>query len=59
MGKFEVFKDGNDEWRFNLKASNGEVVATSEGYSSKQACLNGIESVKKSAQEALVEERET
>lgn len=57
MGKFEIFEDERGEWRFNLKASNGEVVATSEGYSSKQACLNGVEAVKRAASDALVEER--
>lgn len=50
LGKFELFRSDNGEWRFNLKAGNGEVIAISEGYSSKDAALNGIESVKKNAQ---------
>lgn len=58
MSKFEIFEDARGEWRFNLKASNGEVIATSEGYSSKQACLSGIEAVKRAAVEALIEERQ-
>ena len=58
MSKFEVYKDARGEWRFNLKAENGEVIAVSEGYSSKQACMNGIEAVRDSAKEALVEEIE-
>lgn len=58
MGKFEIFQDVKGEWRFNLKAGNGEVIAVSEGYSSKQACMNGIRSVRENAVEALVEERE-
>lgn len=57
MSKFEIFQDDRGEWRFNLKASNGEVVAVSEGYSSKQSCLNGVEAVRNAAKEALVEER--
>ena len=37
--------------KFNLKASNGEVILTSEGYTTKAACLNGVDSVKKNAVE--------
>jgi uncharacterized protein YegP (UPF0339 family) len=54
--KFEVYKDKAGEYRFRLKAGNGEVIASGEGYSSKQACLGGIESVKKNASEAPIEE---
>ena len=54
--KFEVYKDKRGEFRFRLKAANGEVIATGEGYSSKQGCLNGIESIKKNAPEAEVVE---
>ncbi|MCX7678266.1 MAG: YegP family protein [Spirochaetes bacterium] len=56
--KFEVYKDNKGEWRFRLKAANGEVIAVGEGYSSKAACLNGIESVKKNAPEAEIVEIE-
>lgn len=49
MSKFELFKDKNKEWRWNLKASNGEVIATSEGYSSESAARKGIKSVRKNA----------
>ena len=45
-GVFEVYKDKADEYRFRLKASNGQTVLSSEGYSAKAGCLNGIESVK-------------
>ena len=55
-GKFEVYKDKKGEFRFRLKASNGQVIATGEGYSSKAACLNGIESIKKNAPKAKIEE---
>ena len=53
-GKFEVYQDKRGEFRFRLKASNGQVIATGEGYSSKAGCLNGIESIKKNALEAEV-----
>lgn len=55
--KFEVYADKAGEYRFRLKATNGQVIAISEGYSAKAGCLNGIESVKKNAPEAdIVEE---
>ena len=53
-GKFEVWVDKAGEYRFKLKAPNGEVIATGEGYSSKAACMNGIESVKKNAAKAKI-----
>lgn len=52
--KFEIFKDKGGQFRFNLKAANGEVIASSEGYSSKASAQSGIESVKKSAGDAAV-----
>jgi len=56
--KFEVYEDKAGEFRFRLKARNGEVIATSEGYKAKAGALNGIESVKKNAPEAEVEKVE-
>ena len=56
--KFEVFTDKAGEFRFRLKAKNGEIIATSEGYKTKPSCLNGIESVKKNAPEAPIEKLE-
>ena len=50
--KFEMYKDKAGEYRFRLKARNGEVIAVSEGYTSKAGCENGIASVKKNAPEA-------
>ena len=47
MGKFVVTIRKNGEFQFNLKATNGQVILTSEGYTTKAACLNGIESVRK------------
>jgi uncharacterized protein len=52
--KFEIFKDKGGEFRFNLKAGNGEVIASSEGYASKASAQHGIESVKKNAADAVV-----
>ena len=54
--KFEMYKDKAGEYRFRLKARNGEVIAVSEGYASKAGCENGIASVKKNAPEAEVVE---
>lgn len=55
--KFEMYTDKAGEFRFRLKATNGQIIATSEGYKAKASCLNGIESVKKNAPEAeIVEE---
>lgn len=48
-GKFEVYKDKAGEHRFRLKAGNGEVILTSQGYNDKAGCENGIESVKRNS----------
>lgn len=55
--KFEVYVDKAGEFRFRLKARNGEIIAVPEGYKAKASCLNGIESVRKNAPEAPVEEK--
>ena len=52
--KFEMYQDKAGEYRFRLKARNGEIIAVSEGYVAKASCLNGIESVRKNAVEAEV-----
>lgn len=57
MGKFEIKKTKNDGFMFNLKAGNGEVIATSETYNSLDACKNGINSVITNAPEAPVEDQ--
>jgi uncharacterized protein YegP (UPF0339 family) len=54
--KFEMYQDKAGEFRFRLKATNGQVIAVSEGYKAIASCLNGIESVKKNAPEAQVVE---
>ena len=51
MGKFVITKRTNGEFQFNLKAGNGQTILTSEGYTTKAACTNGIESVKTNAQD--------
>lgn len=48
-GKFECYKDKAGEFRFRLKAGNGETILSSEGYSSKSGCANGIASVRKNS----------
>ena len=56
--KFELYKDNAGEFRFRLKASNGEIIATGEGYKAKAGCLKGIASVQKNAADAeIVEEQ--
>ena len=51
MGKFEITNRKNGDFQFNLKASNGQVILTSQGYKTKATCLNGVESVKKNSQD--------
>jgi uncharacterized protein len=50
MGKFVISTRSNGEFQFNLKADNHQVILTSEGYSSRANCENGIESVRKNSQ---------
>ena len=49
-GKFVITKGKDNKFYFNLKASNGQVILTSQGYKDKKGCLNGIDSVKKNSQ---------
>ncbi len=53
---FEIFKDKAGEFRFRLRAKNGEPILASEGYSAKASCIGGIESVKKNADSDVVTE---
>ena len=57
MGKF-VIRRVNSGIKFDLKATNGQVIATSEGYKALASCMNGIESVKKNAVDAQIVEAE-
>ncbi len=52
--KFEVYTDKKGEFRFRLKATNGQIIAVSEGYKAISGCMNGIESVKKNADSEVV-----
>ena len=54
--KFEVYEDKGGQFRFRLKAKNGQIIAASEGYKSLKSCLNGIESVRKNAESPVVKE---
>ena len=53
--KFELYQDKAGQYRFRLKARNGQIIAVSEGYTSRPGCENGIESVRKNAADAIVE----
>lgn len=55
--KFEVYTDKAGEYRFRLKATNGQIIATGEGYKAKASCLNGIHSVQKNAPDAEIVEQ--
>ena len=52
--KFEVYLDKAGEYRFRLKATNGQIIAVGESYTQLSSCLNGIESVKKNAPDAEI-----
>lgn len=59
-GKFEIFTDKAGEYRFRLKASNGQIILASEGYKQKTGAKNGIESVRKNApDDARYDRKET
>lgn len=52
--KFEIYTDKAGEFRFRLKATNGQIIAVGEGYKALASCKNGIESVKKNAPDASI-----
>lgn len=54
MPKFEIYKDAAQKFRWRLKAANGEIIASSEAYESKDGCKNGIQSVKTNAPNATI-----
>lgn len=54
--KFEMYQDKRGEFRFRLKARNGEVIGVSDGYAARSGCRSGIESVKLNAADAEIEE---
>lgn len=53
-GKFEVYADSAGKYRFRLKAGNGEIIATGQGYTSRSSAVAGIESVKNNAPGATI-----
>ena len=55
--KFVIFNDASGQYRFRLVAPNGEIIAASEAYSTRQACLDGIAAVKKYAPTAKIEDK--
>jgi uncharacterized protein YegP (UPF0339 family) len=57
MAKFEIYQDSKGEFRWRLRANNNEVIATGEGYVSKDGCMKGISSVKENAPDAVVEDQ--
>ncbi len=57
MAKFEIYKDKKGQFRWRLLANNNQVIATGEGYTSKAACKNGIESVRKNAPKAELDDK--
>ena len=56
-GKFELYKDRKGQFRFRLKASNGQIIASGESYTTKRAAMNGINSIKKNAADAPVDDQ--
>jgi len=55
--KFEVYKDAKGQFRFRLIAANGEIIAQSEAYTSNANCMNGVDSVKKNAPIAEIDDQ--
>jgi len=55
-GKFELYTDAKGKFRFRLKANNGEIIAVGEAYESKTAAMNGIESIRRHASDASVQD---
>lgn len=51
---FEIFKDRKKQWRFRLRARNGKIIASSEGYVSKRNAVLSIESIKDCAIDAVI-----
>ena len=56
-GKFELYQDKAGKFRFRLKASNGQIIATGEAYESKASAMNGIKSVMKNAPDAKLDDQ--
>ena len=57
MAKFEIYKDKRGQFRWRLRADNNQIIASGEGYTSKAGCKNGIESVRKNAPKAKIDDQ--
>ena len=57
MAKFEIYKNKKGEFRWRLRADNNQIIASGEGYTSKAGCKNGIESVRKNAPKAKLDDQ--
>jgi uncharacterized protein YegP (UPF0339 family) len=57
--RFEIFKDSVGKFRFRLRAQNGEIIAESQGYESKEGCQKGIASIKENASKAEIKDYTT
>jgi uncharacterized protein YegP (UPF0339 family) len=55
--KFEIYSDSKGEFRFRLKAGNGEIVATGESYKTKAGVINGVDAIKRAAAEAEIDDK--
>jgi len=55
--KFEIYTDAKGEFRFRLKAGNGEVVATGESYKTRDGVIKGVDAVKRAAAEAEIDDK--
>ena len=55
--KFEIYTDAKGEFRFRLKAGNGEIVAIGEGYKTKAGVINGVDAVKRAAAEGEIDDK--
>ncbi|WP_345562903.1 YegP family protein [Nonomuraea rosea] len=56
-GRFVISEDGRGGYRFTLVANNGQTLAVGEGFPSKVACVNGIETVRRNAPEAAIDDQ--
>ncbi len=56
MGKFEIFLGADGKFYFHLKAENGQIIASSQGYTTKQSAENGIEAIQRIAQTSLTDD---
>jgi hypothetical protein len=55
LGKYEIYRDRAGKFRWRLKASNGQEIASGQGYESKEDCMEGVKSVKKNARSKIVD----